>query len=58
MATKKKELFTMKELGTTADKKTSMYNGCVGGFDIGTVVAPNKSAAKKKLLAIARRLLK
>ena len=63
MATKKtsttKELFKMTEGGPIAGNgKSRMYTGKVGGFEIGTVVAPNKSAGRKKLLSIARGLLK
>lgn len=60
MATKKssKELFTMTEGGPIAGTKTRMYTGKIGGFDLGTVVANTKAAGKKKLLTIARGLLK
>jgi len=62
MATKKstatKTLFRMTEKGATADKKGKLYEGHVGGFALGAVVAPNKTAARKKLLGIARKLLK
>ena len=62
MAAKKKgstkELFTVKEGGALAAGKGRLYTGYVGGFEIGTVVAPNKTAGRKKLLTIARGLLK
>jgi len=63
VATKKKPngtktLFRMEDKGVTADKKGSLYHGYVGGFALGAVVAPNKTAGRKKLLAIARKLLK
>lgn len=63
MAAKKKTsstrtLFRMEDKGATADKKGNLYHGYVGGFSLGAVVAPNKTAGKKKLLAIARKLLK
>ena len=62
MATKKssggRTLFRMEDKGATADKKGSLYHGYVGGFALGAVVAANKAAGRKKLLAIARKLLK
>ena len=61
MAAKKKkgrELFRMEDKGPTADRKSHLYCGYVGGHDIGCVVAANKTAARKKLLNIARQLLK
>ena len=60
MASKKstKELFTMTEGGAIAGTKGKLFSGKVGGFDIGQVVAPNKTDGRKKLLAIARKLLK
>ena len=62
MASKKKsskELFTMAEGGPIAGTtKNRLYSGKVGGFDLGTVVAANKTAGRKKLLTIARGLLK
>lgn len=58
MASKKKDLFRMEEKGKTADNKGCIYEGYVGGHKLGTVVAANKTAGKKKLLSIARRLLK
>ncbi len=61
MAAKKKStkaLFCMEDKGPTADKKGHLYHGYVGGHALGAVVAANKTAGKKKLLAIARKLLK
>ena len=55
---KEKHLFRMEEKGPTADKNGSLYIGHVGNYELGAVVAPNKAAAKKKLLAIARKMLK
>ena len=51
-------LFHMKEHGRTADGKHGLYAGQVGGKDIGTVVAKNATDGRKKLLRIARQLLK
>ncbi len=50
-------LFRMEDKGATADKKGRLYHGYVGGFHLGAVVAPNKTAGKKKLLSIARKML-
>ena len=59
MANKKsKDLFRMEEKGKTADNKGCIYDGFVGGHKLGSVVAANKTAGKKKLMAIARKLLK
>lgn len=55
---KTRTLFRMEDKGPMADRKGTLYKGFVGGYDLGTVVAPNKTAAKKKLLAIARKALK
>lgn len=51
-------LFTMTDDGATADGKGKMYCGWVGKHKIGTVVAPNATTARKRLLVIARRMLK
>lgn len=55
---KTRTLFRLTEKGETADKKGRLYEGHVGGFNIGSVVAKNKTAGRKKLLSIARKLLK
>ena len=56
--TKPKQFFRMEEKGSTADKKGSIYNGFIGNYDLGAVVAPNKTTARKRLLAIARKMCK
>lgn len=50
-------LFRMEDKGASADKRGNLYTGYVGGFELGAVMAPNKTAGRKKLLAIARKLL-
>lgn len=47
----------MEDKGATADKKGHLYHGYVGGYALGAVMAPNKTAGRKKLLSIARKLL-
>ena len=65
MAAKKKKkkasagpLLKVKEEGAIAGGKNRMYSGSIGSYEIGTVVAANKTAGKKKLLTLARKLLK
>ena len=47
---KKKELLTVESTGGSADGNGNIYCGKVGGYNLGSVVAPNKTAARKKLL--------
>jgi len=56
--TSKKSLFRVTEKGQTADNKGRIYEGHVGSHNIGQVVAKNMTAGRKKLLTIARKLLK
>ena len=62
MAAKKKKkgnpLFKMEDHGATADGKSKLYCGYVGNVEIGFVQSRNQTAARKKLLAIARSKLK
>ncbi len=51
-------LFDMKSRGKSADGNGGMYEGFVGGESIGVVLSKDASAARKKLLAIARKKLK
>ena len=53
-----KELFRIEPMGGSADGKGSLYCGYVGGYKLGCVMAPNKTDARKKLMSIARKLLK
>jgi len=55
---KTSELFTLEEKGPAADGNGKLYCGWVGGHEIGCVISANKSAARKKLIGIARRMLK
>lgn len=55
---KSKSLFRMDDHGKTADGKGSLYCGYVGESEIGYVTARTQSAARKKLLSIARSKLK
>ena len=48
----------MEDKGATADRKGFLFHGYIGGYALGAVVAANKTAGKKKLLSIARKLLK
>ncbi len=53
----KKTLFSMEDKLPTADRKGYLFHGYVGGFALGAVVAANKTAGRKKLLSIARKML-
>lgn len=57
MPKEKKDLFRMKQIAESTDKKTRLFEGHLGNASIGTVSAPNQTAAKKKLLALARKRL-
>ena len=54
----KKSLFRMKLISESFDRKVRLYEGHVGGHSVGIVSAPTQTAAKKKLLTLARKLLK
>ena len=54
----KKTPFKMKLLCETTDKKVRIYEGSLGNVSVGKVSAPNQTAAKKKLLTLARKHLK
>lgn len=58
MPKEKKELFRMKLVAESTDKKTRLFEGHLGNTSIGTVSAASQTAAKKKLLALARKRLK
>ena len=53
-----KPLFRMEEKGPAADGKGKLYYGYVGGQNIGAVITSTKTAARKKLIAIARKQIK
>ena len=54
----KKTPFKMKLLCETTDKKVKIYEGLLGNVSVGRVSAANQTAAKKKLLTLARKHLK
>ena len=54
---KSRSLFTMKDVGPAVGKGR-VYTGFVGGHEIGSCVSATASAARKKLLAAARRELR
>ena len=62
MPAKKKSggaLFKMKDEGKVAGSKSQrLYSGSVGNHQLGTVVAGNKTLGRKKLMSLARKLLK
>lgn len=60
MADKKttKKLFEIKELARTSDGKSAIYCGYLGKVAIGEVSAKNATLARKKLAAMARKLIK
>ena len=55
---KSTSLFRMDDHGATADGNGKLYCGYVGESEIGYVTARTQSAARKKLLRIARSKLK
>lgn len=57
---KKRTLLKVKEDSRIegGKKVQRIYSAKVGGQDIGKVIAPNMTGAKKKFLSIARALLK
>ncbi len=52
------KIFRMEAKGKSADGRGGMYEGYVGGTSIGVVLSVDAATARKKLLAIARKLLK
>ncbi len=53
-----KALFTVKDNGPAAEGRGRVYCGYIGGHELGNVISTSKAAARRKLLAAARKKLK